>query len=566
MSVMIGSRIGQYRVLRLLGEGGMGRVLLVEHAVIGSRHALKMLHPELTSNDMIVQRFLNEARAASSIGHRNVIEISHVDQVEGGGPWYLVMKYLEGQTLASLLAHGPLRDQRLILHLACEALNGLQAAHDRRIVHRDLKPDNLFVTTAKGDPYRVVVLDFGVAQLGQDARVGTRTGAVIGTPQYMAAEQHRGAAIDHRADVFAMGAILYEMIAGRLPFEDDSAPRSGLSGPEIFHRMMTRPVADPRLFQPTLTEGFARAVLQALETEPRQRHASARAFALALAEATPGGRDGPSGLELLAMYADELLPGGAPREPAASPRRWIDAPTLKVVPDAPVPWPTVAPPGAVGPMSTLGASASQASGAVAATRAPRGIGRLIAIGLGVLVLAAVVTLVVLKRSAPSVTVARDDASRAASVTEATVSAPTPAISITAPPDAPSPDAPLPDARPPDAGPPDAAPPPDASPVAPPPDAPPAAPLPAAPPPDPPAPSTRPPRPPSVAPTGTGQLSIVVLPWAEVWVDGKAYGQTPRSISLQAGAHRVRLKNDAQEKTVTVTVINGKTTKIDESWP
>ncbi|MEO7730633.1 MAG: protein kinase, partial [Kofleriaceae bacterium] len=156
-AAMIGSRIGQYRVLALLGEGGMGKVLLVEHAVIGTRHALKMLHDEMSNNQMIVQRFLNEARAAGAIGHRNVVEISHVDQVEGGGPWYLVMKYLEGQTLSAFLSRRAATvDQRLIVHVIGEALNGLQAAHDRRIIHRDLKPDNLFLTAVKGDPYRTV--------------------------------------------------------------------------------------------------------------------------------------------------------------------------------------------------------------------------------------------------------------------------------------------------------------------------------------------------------------------------------------------------------------------------
>jgi serine/threonine-protein kinase len=160
---MIGTKIGQYRVLQLLGEGGMGRVLLAEHVLMKTRHAIKMLHAQLSQNDMIVQRFINEARAAGAIGHRNVIEITHVDQVEGGGPWYLVMKYLEGQTLTGFLAsrNAPI-DQRLIVHIIGEALNGLQAAHDRQIIHRDLKPDNLYLTAVKGDPHRTIILDFGV--------------------------------------------------------------------------------------------------------------------------------------------------------------------------------------------------------------------------------------------------------------------------------------------------------------------------------------------------------------------------------------------------------------------
>src|SRR5512140_3341741 len=99
---MIGPRIGQHQVLQLLGEGGMGRVLLAEHVLMKTRHAIKLLHDQLSKNDMIVQRFINEARAAGAIGHRNVVEITQIDQIEGGGPWYLVMKYLEGQTLTGL--------------------------------------------------------------------------------------------------------------------------------------------------------------------------------------------------------------------------------------------------------------------------------------------------------------------------------------------------------------------------------------------------------------------------------------------------------------------------------
>jgi serine/threonine-protein kinase len=157
------------------------------------------------------------------------------------------MKYLEGQTLTGFLAsrNAPI-EQRLIVHIIGEALNGLQAAHDRRIIHRDLKPDNLYLTAVKGDPYRTIILDFGVAQLGHDAGLVTRTGSVIGTPQYMAPEQHRGAATADRVDIWAVGAIVYEMATGRLPYQDDSAERSFLTGPEIFHRMMTRPIVDPR--------------------------------------------------------------------------------------------------------------------------------------------------------------------------------------------------------------------------------------------------------------------------------------------------------------------------------
>jgi serine/threonine protein kinase len=594
---MIGTRIGQYRVLQVLGEGGMGRVLLAEHAVMRTRHAIKVLHDELSRNEMIVQRFLNEARSAGAIGHRNVVEVTHVDQIEGGGPWYLVMKYLEGQTLTSLLARStapppaPLTasrtappatsiDQRLIVHVLGEALNGLQAAHDRRIIHRDLKPDNLYITSVKDDPYRAIILDFGVAQLGHDARVVTRTGAMIGTPQYMAPEQHRGAPIDHRADIWAMGAVAYEMITGRLPYQNDSAERNVLTGPEIFHRMMTRPIVDPRHHNPAITEAFAQATLRALAFDPTGRPDTARDLALMLADATPASSGAPSGIDILTKYADELLEGDAVRRAAP-----------------PIPEPGRQPPGA-GPAarpSTLGAIASQSFPAVSPAPPYRRRRRLVAIALGFVAATAVGVVLLSRHGGIATTTPRtpgsaatpkddtalvrtpvhDDGHTAATMTGAKVAdaaratasvmiagdakvtdAPHLAVSL---PDAGVTDAPQLTVSPRDAGVTDAPQltvlPPDAGVTG--------APR-----------STVTPNEASVRgavsgaraePVATGKLNVVVLPWAEVWVDGKPLGQTPVTMRVSVGSHRVRLKNDSKEKTLTVTVTSARTAVIDESW-
>lgn len=651
---MIGTKIGQYRVLQLLGEGGMGRVLMVEHVLMKTRHAIKILHDQLSKNDMIVQRFINEARAAGAIGHRNVVEITHIDQMEGGGSWYLVMKYLEGQTLTGFLASrkGPI-EQRLIVHIIGEALNGLQAAHDRQIIHRDLKPDNVYLTAVKGDPYRTILLDFGVAQLGHDAGFVTRTGAVIGTPQYMAPEQHRGASITDRVDIWAMGVIVYEMATGRLPYQDDSAERSFLTGPEIFHRMMTRPVVDPRYYNPSLTEGFARATLMALEVDPGRRLPGARALALMLADGTPGDGYQPSGLELLKTHADELLEGDhrretlqllAPRmetspedstlrqplgtqfpyapEPAGVAHAVLGATTPPVMPfphapetSRPIEHGSGARPQRVAaqlampapPMSTLGATASQPFpvGQPARPRRPW-----LAVGIGVVAAAAIIVVVVVKQQAPMTTpqgearaslgdtttgsgpvhvhVPMPTPVRVPMPTPATVHVPMPtptrdeadaaavrvadagtpavpriAASTTTATDAGPTDAPTLAAHPQDAGMPDVprmaasttttA---DAGPT----DAPaltahsqdagmPDANIKAA----------------RTEPIATGHLKVVILPWAEVWVDGKPLGQTPVRTKVSAGTHRVRLKNDTKEKTVTVTVTSAKATLIDETW-
>jgi serine/threonine-protein kinase len=307
---MLGTYVGPYRLLDLLGEGGMGRVFLAEHRLLQSRHALKVLHPELSSRPELVQRFINEGRAASALQHANIVPVRDVGQVDHGGPWYLVMDLLPGQTLRQVMAaHGrPLSPHRCA-RLVADVLSALHAAHGRLIVHRDLKPDNIMVSPVD-DPELVekaTVLDFGVARLGQDAGVITRSGAIIGTPQYMAPEQHRGSAIDHRADLWSLGAILYEMATGGwLPFHDRASPEAYLPSSEIFLRMMHRAATDPRARNGNLSEELSAVIRRAIAIDVEQRYQSARAFALALAAAIgPEGAE-PSGTQILERRAKHL--------------------------------------------------------------------------------------------------------------------------------------------------------------------------------------------------------------------------------------------------------------------
>jgi serine/threonine-protein kinase len=506
------------------------------------------------------------------------------------------MRYLEGQTLTGFLKsrNAPI-EQGLIVHIVGEVLNGLQAAHDRRIIHRDLKPDNLYITALKDDPYRTIILDFGVAQLGHEAGVITRTGAMIGTPQYMAPEQHRSMPIDHRADIWAMGAIVYEMATGRLPYQVDDAERGFLTGPEIYHRMMTRPVVDLRQYNPAITEAFARATLTALALDPAGRPDSARALALMLAEGTPGNRLAPSGIEVLKTHADELLEGDAPGQTVPSPALPGSGRQRRVAAEIAVP---------SAPMSTLGATTGQSFPGVQPPGASRARRSLIAVGLGV-VAAAVTSLVLLSRhDAPSVakpqdqvSAPRNDAtiasvpaydyadvvalarSNAAMLDAATPDVATPAAARSnaamldaatldaATPDVATPAAATPTATTPAAATTDVATPAAATPDVATPDVvtPDAAKLGGYPRdaavPDTPAPAQAA----RAAPAATGKLKVVILPWAEVWVDGRAHGQTPVLTKLSVGPHRVRLKNDVREKTVTVTVTSAKTAVIDETW-
>jgi serine/threonine-protein kinase len=201
----------------------MGAVYLAVHPGIGRKAAVKVLHPELARDRDIVTRFLNEARAANAIRHPGIVEIFDSGTLDSGAP-YIVMELLEGESLTSRLLRGRLPlDQ--CLEIARQAAAALGAAHAQGIVHRDLKPDNLFLVPDALEPERerVKVLDFGIAKLNPGSigagSVRTRTGAVLGTPVYMSPEQCRGTReIDRRADVYALGVILYEMVCGRPPF------------------------------------------------------------------------------------------------------------------------------------------------------------------------------------------------------------------------------------------------------------------------------------------------------------------------------------------------------------
>jgi len=291
---MVGTRIGPFVVKDKLGEGGMGAVYVAEHTVLDTTRVIKVLLPELTRNQTVVQRFINEARAAAAIQHRNIIAVHDVGQLPDGD-WYIVMDHLPGGTLRALLADagGPLAPE-LALELIAQIANGLDAAHARGVIHRDLKPDNILITPRDGNERHVVILDFGVAKLNEQlAGSLTVTGQAIGTPAFMPPEQLRGAKVDATCDVFALGVIAYQLITGGyLPYQDASVPEPGyasLPAAEIYHRQISGAAVDPRQRTGSVPDGWARVILGALEREPSARPASAGAFARALAEATPEG-------------------------------------------------------------------------------------------------------------------------------------------------------------------------------------------------------------------------------------------------------------------------------------
>jgi serine/threonine-protein kinase len=210
---------GKYRVLGLLGQGGMGAVLEAEHQITRKRVALKWMHPQIAGDADAQARFVREAQASARVRHPNIVDV--YDVVREGDALFLVMELLEGETLTALLRRGGTPIHKLI-ELLLPALRAVAAAHRQGVIHRDLKPDNIFLTRQQDSPLPVPkVLDFGISKVADSSALTlTRTGAAMGTPMYMSLEQLCGDKdLDARADVYALGVILYEAVTGRAPFE-----------------------------------------------------------------------------------------------------------------------------------------------------------------------------------------------------------------------------------------------------------------------------------------------------------------------------------------------------------
>jgi serine/threonine-protein kinase len=259
---------GRYRIERLLGTGGMGAVYRAEHVHMRKTVALKVLHREFVGVNEVVARFEREAIAAARIEHPNVVAASDFGKLDDGS-FYLVLEYVDGKSLRALLAEGPLPAPRIV-EIARQTALALSAAHGAEIVHRDLKPDNVMLVPEPDGSSRVKVLDFGIARVSvpntPDATHLTRVGVVMGTVAYMSPEQATGQPVDGRTDLYSLGVMMYEMIAGRQPFEA-----------ELPSQVLARQLVEPPPPLPASTPpGLVALVLDLLAKAPADRPASAR--------------------------------------------------------------------------------------------------------------------------------------------------------------------------------------------------------------------------------------------------------------------------------------------------
>jgi serine/threonine protein kinase len=312
---------GKYRIVRLLGEGGMGAVYEGENTRIRRRVAIKVLHSAVAEKTDVVQRFEREAQAAGRIGSEHIVEVLDLGSLPSGER-YMVMEFLDGEDLTSRIKKRKRIRPQEAIPLMHQVLEGLSAAHDAGIVHRDLKPDNIYILNSRaGRADFVKILDFGVSKFStiDPDMAQTRAGSVMGTPYYMAPEQAKGGEIDARTDLYALGVVLYQMTTGRVPFN------AGSFNELLFKIALETPEPVERLV-PDISPPFAAIIRRAMAREAELRFQSARQFQEALAQWQLQAPPAQAGMS----YSD--LPGGMPSMPTPADGRYSNPGMMAGVP------------------------------------------------------------------------------------------------------------------------------------------------------------------------------------------------------------------------------------------
>jgi serine/threonine-protein kinase len=334
MELVAGFVVGEYRVDKKIGEGGMGAVYSATHPMIGKRAAIKVISAALSSDASAVQRFVHEAQSVNQIGHPNIVDVFAFGALPDGRN-YFVMEYLQGKSLADRLLEGqlPLGEALEILDQVCDAL---EAAHEKQIVHRDLKPDNVYLASVRGGRTMVKLLDFGIAKLSvpdgpgsQGGVAKTRTGMMMGTPGYISPEQARGKNVDHRTDIYALGAMAFEIVTGRLPFVADNAM-------DIVLAHMVEPPPHASSVWPEIPEKLDDVLYRMLDKDPARRPTLAEARAVFAELVTSG---------LVTLAGGRGVAFGSSIGRAATPGHGMPAPALAAGTRPAAAAPATSPPG-----------------------------------------------------------------------------------------------------------------------------------------------------------------------------------------------------------------------------
>jgi serine/threonine-protein kinase len=325
----------RYHVLRKLGEGGMGTVYLAEHVKMGRKSAVKVMNPGMTSDPDAISRFNREAANASKISHPNVCAVYDFGET-ADGMIYLAMEYIEGPSLTKVIADAGALPPARAADIARQTAEALAVAHDMGIVHRDLKPDNIMIAKNRDGSDCVKVVDFGIAKAANnEAQKVTKTGLVVGTPEYMSPEQLAGDKLDGRSDTYSLGLVAFNMLTGKLPFPAETVQES------MIMRLTDRPKQLAEMKPDVAWTTEVQAVLdKALERDLNQRYQSASEFGRALQKTvTEGMRSSGATKAITAVQAPVSAPKTAAPAPAPATR---PVPATRINPATPASTPAVA--------------------------------------------------------------------------------------------------------------------------------------------------------------------------------------------------------------------------------
>ena len=268
---MIGKQILNYKIESLLGKGGMGTVYLGKHLQMERKVAIKMLHPDLSSNESLRERFRNEASALAHLQNPYIVTLYDYYESEEG--LFLIMEYIKGMELADHInkVSGPI-DEKNAIHYFTQILDGFKYAHKKKVVHRDIKPSNILITPDD----EIKIMDFGIAKIVDSEKSLTKTGTQIGTVFYMSPEQVKGEKIDYRSDIYSLGVTLFQMITGQCPYNNDTTEF------QIYNNIVNDPLPDPASIYPGVSEHLAQVIAKATQKNVEDRFQSCEEFKKAL--------------------------------------------------------------------------------------------------------------------------------------------------------------------------------------------------------------------------------------------------------------------------------------------